>query len=126
LSDRLILPVLLLATVCLALGVFLPVVEVSNLAIFASRFSTAEAAWELMADEQYPLGIVIIVFSVVFPLGKKLAAAALSKPFQNTGETPATWIGRLVFFVRRSCADVLQVDVAIPFAKHYGTPNEPM
>ena len=38
LSDRLILPVLLLAFVSLGLGVFLPVVEVSNLAIFASGF----------------------------------------------------------------------------------------
>ena len=42
--DRLIAPTLALAAAALGLGVFLPVVEVSNLAIFANRFSIAEMA----------------------------------------------------------------------------------
>lgn len=125
-SDRLILPVLLLATISLGLGVFLPVVEVSNLAIFASSFSIAEAAWELVADEQYLLGFVIVVFSVVFPMGKILAAAVLWKRFQNTGKTPDKWIGRLEFFGRWSCADVLLVAIAIVVAKSSGIANARM
>lgn len=120
------MPVLLLAAVSLGLGVFLPVVEVSNLAIFASRFSIAEAAWELVADEQYLLGTVVIVFSVVFPLGKILAAAALWQRYKNTGETPEKWIGWLEFFGRWSCADVLLIAIAIVVAKTSGIANARM
>ena len=95
-SDRLILPVFVLATISLALGVFLPVVEVNNLAIFSSRFSIAEAAWELMVDEQYLLALVVIVFSVVFPLGKIFAAIVLWQRFQNTGDAPVRFLFRAI------------------------------
>ena len=125
-SDRLILPVFVLATISLVLGVFLPVVEVNNLAIFSSRFSIAEAAWELMVDEQYLLGLVVIVFSVVFPLGKIFAAIVLWRRFQNTGDAPVRWIGWLEFFGRWSCADVLLVAVAIVVAKTSGIANARM
>lgn len=125
-TDKIILPILGIAALSLGLGVFLPVVEVSNLAIFATRFSIAEAAWELLADEQYLLGIVIVVFSVVFPLGKILAAAMLWKRFRNTGEAPGRWIGWLEFFGRWSCADVLLVAIAIVVAKTSGIANARM
>lgn len=119
-SNRFILPVLLLATISLGLGVFLPVVEVRNLAIFANRFSIMEASWELLVDEQYLLGTVIIVFSVIFPFGKILTAGMLWQRFKNTGETPLKWIGRLEFLARWSCADVLIVAMAIVVAKASG------
>ena len=125
-NDRLLLPVLALATACLALGVFLPVVEVSNLAIFATRFSIAEAAWELIADEQYLLGFVIVVFSVVFPLGKIIAVAVLWRRYRLSGAMPGKWIGRLEFFGRWSCADVLLVAIAIVVAKSSGIANARM
>lgn len=125
-SDRLVLPVLALATVSLALGVFLPVVEVRNIAIFATRFSIAEAAQELLADEQYLLGIAVIVFSVVFPLGKILAAGVLWLRYLNTGSSPVAWIGRLEFFGRWSCADVLLVAMAIVVTKSTGIANARM
>ena len=119
-ADRLISPILLTAVLFLGLGVFLPVVEVSNLAIFSSRFSIAEAAWELLKDEQYLLGLVIIVFSVVFPLGKILAALVLWQRFIKTGAAPGRWVGWLEFFGRWSCADVLLVAMAIVVAKTSG------
>ena len=125
-TDKLISPILLGAVVLLGLGVFMPVVEVSNLAIFSSRFSIAEAAWELVADEQYLLGFVVIVFSVVFPLGKILAAAALWQRFKKTGTAPGRWIGWLEFFGRWSCADVLLVAMAIVVAKTSGIANARM
>ena len=125
-ADRLILPLLLLATVSLALGVFLPVVEVRNLAIFANRFSIAEAAWQLLVDEQYLLGTVIIVFSVIFPFGKILAATALLLRYRLRGDGPAGWIGRLEFCGRWSCADVLLVAIAIVVAKSSGIANARM
>ena len=118
--DRLVLPLLFLAAISLALGVFLPVVEVRNLAIFANRFSIMEAAWQLLVDDQYLLGVVIIVFSVVFPLGKIIAAGMLWLRYRNTGETPLKWIGRLEFLGRWSCADVLIVAMAIVVAKASG------
>ena len=111
---------LLIAALSLVLGVYLPVVEVSNLAIFSSRFSIAEAALELLKDEQYLLGFVVIVFSVVFPLGKILAALVLWQRYRKRGAAPDRWIGRLEFFGRWSCADVLLVAMAIVVAKTSG------
>lgn len=119
-SDRLILPLLLLAAVSLALGVFLPVIEVSNLVIFANRFSIAEASWQLLVDEQYLLGLVVIVFSVVFPLGKIIAALVVLARVRTAGEAALDWIRRLEFFGRWSCADVLLVAIAIVVTKSTG------
>ncbi len=101
-------------------------VEVSNLAIFSSRFSIAEAAWELVADEQYLLGIVVIVFSAIFPLGKILVALVLWQRFRKTGAAPGRWIGWLEFFGRWSCADVLLVAMVIVVAKTSGIANARM
>ena len=118
--DRLVLPLLVLAVISLALGVFLPVVEVRNLAIFSNRFSIMEASWELLADQQYLLGVVVIVFSIVFPFGKILAAGILWARFRRTGEMSLTCIARLEFLGRWSCADVLLVAMAIVVAKASG------
>ena len=125
-ADSLIFPVLLVAVLSLGLGVYLPVVEVSNLAIFSNQFSIAEAALELLKDEQYLLGFVVIVFSVVFPLGKILAALVLWQRFRKTGAAPDRWIGRLEFFGRWSCADVLLVAMAIVVVKTSGIANARM
>lgn len=118
--DRLVLPLLALAVISLALGVFLPVVEVRSLAIFSNRFSIMEASWELLADQQYLLGVVVIVFSIVFPFGKILAAGIVWARFRRTGEMSLTWIARLEFLGRWSCADVLLVAMAIVVAKASG------
>ncbi len=119
-SDRLILPLLLVAAAALALGVALPVIEVRNLAIFANRFSIAEAAWRLLVDEQYLLGAVIVVFSVVFPLGKILSAGVLYVRLARSGKPPGRALGWLEFFGRWSSADVLLVAIAIVVAKSTG------
>lgn len=124
--DRAILPLLFVAMVTLGLGVLLPVVVVDNLLIFANRFSIAEAAWQLLVDEQYLLGAVIAIFSVVFPAGKIVAAAILYLRLVGSGIAPEKWIGRLEFFGRWSSADVLLVAIAIVVAKSSGIANARM
>ena len=118
--DRLIAPALLLAAAALALGVFLPVVEVSNLAIFANRFSIAEAAWQLLLEGEYLLGVAVTVFSAVFPFGKICAAAILCWRSGSGGKVDARWIAWLEFFGRWSCADVLIAAIAIVVTKSTG------
>ena len=125
-SDRLILPLLLLAAAALVAGVLLPVVEVTNLAIFASRFSIAEAAYQLLNDGQYLLGFVIVVFSVFFPLGKIVSAAFVYMRLRRTGARPGKVLGWLEFFGRWSSADVLLVAIAIVVAKSSGIANARM
>lgn len=119
-SDRLILPLLALSAAALCLGVFLPAIEVSNLRLFANRFSIMEAAWRLLTDGEILLGVVVVVFSVVFPLGKILAAAVLARRIGRTGGVPRGWLARLEFFGRWSCADVLLVAIAIVVTKSTG------
>ena len=79
-----------------------------------------EAAWQLLIDEQYLLGLVVIVFSIVFPFGKILVAAIVWARFRNTGHISLTWISRLEFLGRWSCADVLLVAMVIVVAKASG------
>lgn len=124
--DRLILPLFVLAFAALGLGVLLPVVEVSNLVIFATRFSIAEAAWRLLADGEILLGAVIVVFSVGFPLGKIVVALAVFWRLESTGAAPSRWIDRLEFFGRWSCADVLIVAIAIVVTKSTGVADARM
>lgn len=118
--DRLIAPSLLLAAAALGLGVFLPVVEVSSLAIFANRFSIAEAAWQLILEGEYLLGVAVTAFSAVFPLGKICAAALLYRRFAAGGRIDARWIAWLEFFGRWSCGDVLIAAMAIIVTKSTG------
>lgn len=119
-ADRLVVPLLVLAVAALALGVFLPVIEVKNLVIFADRFSIADAAWRLLADGQYLLGAVIIVFSAVFPLGKAVIALVLWLRLRIAGSYPEKWIDYLEFFGRWSCADVFLVAISIVVVKSTG------
>lgn len=125
-ADRLVLPTLVLAVIALGLGIFLPVVEVDNLVLFANRFSIAEAAWRLLNDGEVLLGTVIVVFSVVFPLGKILAALIVLRGVHRGDGAPDGWIERLEFFGRWSCADVLIVAVAIVVTKSTGIANAHM
>lgn len=119
-TDRLVVWLLLLSAVTLGLGVFLPVVEVRNFAIFSNKFSIMEAAWELFADDQYLLGAVITLFSVVFPFGKILATAFVWLSLRRAGKVRLALIERLEFLGRWSCADVLLVAIAIVVAKASG------
>lgn len=124
--DRLIYPTLILAVVALALGVYLPVVEVDNLVLFSNRFSIAEAALHLLGDDEVFLGSVIVIFSVIFPLGKIVASMFVLRGVRLNGEPPDGWIERLEFFGRWSCADVLIVAIAIVVTKSTGVANAHM
>ena len=118
--DRVVPLVLFMSAVCLGLGVFLPVVEVRNFAIFSSRFSIMEAAAELIIDAQYLLGFVVIVFSIVFPLGKIIVASLIWLRQRNGASVSIKWFSRLEFLSRWSCADVLLVALAVVVAKASG------
>ena len=118
--NRLVIILLLLSVTSLVVGVFLPVVEVRNFAIFSNKFSIMEAAWQLLVDDQYLLGAVIIIFSIIFPLGKILATAVAWYSIYRVGRVRMTIIDRLEFLGRWSCADVLLVAIAIVVAKASG------
>tara|TARA_Y100000588_G_scaffold146832_1_gene160708 strand:+ start:1236 stop:1577 length:342 start_codon:yes stop_codon:yes gene_type:complete len=79
-----------------------------------------EAAWQLLVDDQYLLGAVIIIFSIIFPLGKILATAVAWYSIYRVGRVRMTIIDRLEFLGRWSCADVLLVAIAIVVAKASG------
>ncbi len=119
-ADRLIFPLLFLAALSLILGVFLPVVEVSNMVIFSNRFSILEAAQQLLSEGEILLGLIVIVFSVVFPAGKIAAALVVYWRIRTTVRPPDGWLDRMEFFGRWSCADVLIVAIAIVVTKSTG------
>lgn len=69
--DRWILtPMLLVALVCLALGLYMPALSIEAVPLIEDEVSILGGAAVLWEDEQYFLFAVIAIFSVVFPLLK--------------------------------------------------------
>ncbi len=63
-------PLLLFALVCLVFGIVQPAMEVDVAALFGQEISILDGAEALWDGEQYFLFIIIIVFSILFPLTK--------------------------------------------------------
>ena len=120
LTDHLTVFLLLLASVCLGLGVCLPIVEVQNLIIFKNEFSIIEAAHQLYVDKQFFLSFVIIIFSIIFPFGKILVTFVVFWSYPGLGSRASVWIRRLEFLGRWSCTDVFIVALAIVVTKASG------
>ncbi|MBC6440682.1 MAG: paraquat-inducible protein A [Rhodospirillales bacterium] len=61
---------LLGASACLVLGLALPAFTVEQFWVFESSKSIAEGLWTLITGKDLLLGIVVLLFSMVFPIGK--------------------------------------------------------
>ncbi|MGE0267108.1 MAG: paraquat-inducible protein A [Candidatus Omnitrophota bacterium] len=61
---------LVLSFVFLLLGLFLPAIHLKELVVFQSTFSVLTGIQNLFHEGHHILGVVIILFSVIFPLFK--------------------------------------------------------
>ncbi|MBN33372.1 MAG: hypothetical protein CMM46_01090 [Rhodospirillaceae bacterium] len=65
---------LIAALICLVPGLLLPAFTVEKFWVFESSKSIAGAVWTLISGKDILLGIVILLFSILFPFGKLLLA----------------------------------------------------
>src|SRR5256885_16258930 len=66
------------ASVCLALGVSLPIIKLTNLVFFHYEHSLISTVNALIRSGQLFLGITVLIFSIVLPVTKLLYLLLLS------------------------------------------------
>ena len=60
------------ASVCLALGISLPIIKLTKYVFWTTQHSLLSTVEVLLNDKQYFLGLTVLVFSIVFPILKLL------------------------------------------------------
>lgn len=106
-------PLLLVAaTVCLGLGLWLPALETKRLVVSLSSYSILESIGSLYADGHWPTGTLVLAFSVVFPL-VKLVGLGLAWFAPLEPERRARWLRVVDRLGKWSMLDVLVVAVLL-------------
>ena len=112
--DRwLITPLLLIAFVCLLLGIYLPSLTVEALPLFEDRVSILDGAIILWDDDQYLLFVVIVVFSMVFPLLKILLGLWAWRLADLAHRSPLRLIRRIEQLGKWSMLDVFVIAMVV-------------
>src|SRR5258705_8598614 len=108
------------ASVCLALGVSLPIIKLTKYIFWTSDYSLLSTVRVLIRDGQLFLGVTVLAFSIVFPIFKLLYLLLVST-------LPATEIRRrqahlkaLEWLGKWSMHDVLVLALTIFFIKSQG------
>ena len=108
------------AAVCLALGISLPILKLTKFLFWTSEYSLISTVGVLLRDGQTFLGLVVLVFSIIFPVVKlgylllvsTLPAAELRRHSKRL--KAIEWIGKW------SMHDVLVLALTIFFLKSQG------
>lgn len=108
------------ASVCLALGITLPIIRLTQFYFFSNEHSLVSTVWTLIRDGQVFLGMTILVFSIVLPVAKLIYLLLLSTlPLaelqrQSRRLRALEWVGKW------SMHDVLVLSLTIFFIKSQG------
>jgi paraquat-inducible protein A len=108
------------AAVCLALGITLPIIKLTKFMFWTSEYSLISTVTMLIRDGQTFLGLVVLIFSIIFPIVKlaylllvsTLPAAELRRHAKRL--KAIEWIGKW------SMHDVLVLALTIFFLKSQG------
>ena len=99
---RLILLTLVLAGVAAFIpGITLPMMTVKKLVLVKNTFTVLSGIGALLADKTFGLGLLLLGFSVIFPLGKFALMAAYLYYYPPIPAALArwqTWLGKLAKF----------------------------
>ncbi len=91
---------IILATVFFALGVILPVIRFTTVYVWTNEHSIATIIYALFENDEYFLGAVLFVFSILFPFLKLfylltlLTSPDLSPEFRAKSISTMEWLGR--------------------------------
>jgi paraquat-inducible protein A len=105
------------ATVCLVLGLTLPIMRLTRFYIWTDVHSLVSVVRELYYSGEVILAAIIAVFSIFFPFLKLLYLLALYSARQVHPGRPARWLRRMSWVGKWSMLDVLILALVIFYAK---------
>lgn len=95
--------------IALGFGTMLPMLTVKKLVLVQNTFSVLGGICELLADKTFGLGLLLLFFSVIFPLVKFLAMGAYAVVYPDTHGVISRWQGWLGKAAKFSMLDVFVV-----------------
>lgn len=118
-----------LATLLFVVGIFAPMLTISQLIVISSSFSVFSGVVELLLNAQYLLFLVVTGFSIVLPLMKLWVLFRLTSQHPMTGPKLKRTLSLMHEYGRWAMLDVLVVAILIVTVKlgtiaslqiHYG------
>ena len=120
-SRRFLLSLTILAaSVCLALGISLPIIQLTKFGIWTTEHSLLSTVNVLASEGQTFLGAIVLIFSIILPVAKLLYLLMVSTlppaeiARQNRRLHALEWLGKW------SMHDVLVLALTIFFVKSHG------
>jgi paraquat-inducible protein A len=108
------------ASVCLALGVSLPIIKLTKFVFFTYEHSLISTVNALIRSGQLFLGITVLIFSIVLPVTKLLYLLLLSTLPQKELRRLSRQLRALEWLGKWSMHDVLVLSLSIFFIKSQG------
>jgi paraquat-inducible protein A len=108
------------ASVCLALGVSLPIIKLTKFVFFTYEHSLISTVNALIRSGQLFLGITVLIFSIILPVTKLLYLLLLSTLPQRELRRLARQLRALEWLGKWSMHDVLVLSLSIFFIKSQG------
>jgi paraquat-inducible protein A len=105
------------ATVCLVLGLTLPIVRLTRFYVWSDVHSMISIITELYNSQEVVLAVVICLFSVVFPFIKLIYLLALYSARHWNPERQGRFLRRMGWLGKWSMLDVLVLALVIFYAK---------
>lgn len=108
------------ASVCLALGISLPVIKLTKYFFWTSQHSLLSTVEVLLLDKQWFLGLTVLIFSIVFPVIKLLYLLSVSTLPAEEIRRQRSRLKALEWLGKWSMHDVLVLALMIFFIKSQG------
>lgn len=108
------------ASVCLALGVSLPIIKLTKYVFWSTEHSLLSTVYVLIRDGQYFLGITVALFSICFPVLKLLYLLLVSTLPASEIARQSRRLRALEWLGKWSMHDVLVLALTIFFIKSTG------
>jgi paraquat-inducible protein A len=105
------------ATVCLVLGLTLPIIRLTRFYVWTDVHSLVSVVRELYLANEVILASVVLIFSIVFPFLKLLYLLALYSVRHVRPDQSAKWLKRLSWLGKWSMLDVLVLALVVFYAK---------
>lgn len=91
---------IIVATVFFALGIILPVIRFTTIYVWTNEHSIATIIWALFENEEHFLGVVLFLFSILFPFLKLfylltlVTSPDIPPEFRKRSISTMEWLGR--------------------------------
>lgn len=105
------------ATVCLVLGLTLPIIRLTRFYVWTDVHSLISVARELYLADEIILASVICLFSIIFPFVKLLYLLALYSIRHIQPDQSGKWLKNLSWLGKWSMLDVLVLALVVFYAK---------